>query len=267
MSKYYITNGDKYLSVNNNGQIIIGVPVSQAKRFRYENAYNTLPSITAKHDGWCVQKYYDSSTRKNYVITNASKFVGDNGTVVPYIIKARVFKTAADADGYIRAHGDLLIKMCGDPLIIDDEFQTVDIFGKKVMSMTSLKKINDDRKAEITKVKRTTLDKNARLAVYKKDNGICQICGKPLDVEHFTVDHIIPLERGGVNDISNYRCTCSRCNRWKSDSLDSELVTMLEDVGGNYLYKHPNSEMMMKFARMMVRGVINKGGLNTSCIR
>ena len=70
-----------------------------------------------------------------------------------------------------------------------------------------------------------------------------------------------------MNDISNYRCTCSRCNRWKSDSLDSELVTMLEDVGGNYLYKHPNSEMMMKFARMMVRGVINKGGLNTSCIR
>ena len=266
MAKYYITNGDKYLSVDQD-KIIMGVPVSQAKRFRYENAYNTLPSITAHHDGWCVQKYFDTSSHKNYVITNASKFVGDNDTVVPNIGKARTFKTAADADGYIRAHGDLLLKMGADPLIIDNEFNTVDIFGKKIISVTSLKKISIDRNAEVVKVKREVLDKDTRLAVYKKDNGICQICGKPLDVEHFTVDHIIPLDRGGLNDISNYRCACSRCNKWKANSLDSELVTMLEDVGGNYLYKHPDSEMMSKFARMMVRGVINKSMFNREYIR
>jgi 5-methylcytosine-specific restriction endonuclease McrA len=258
MGKYYITNGDRYLGASNDTGITLGVPVTQAKRFKYEAAYSTLPSVNSHSPGWTVQKYYNSASNKNYVITNATKFVGDNDKIVPVVGAARGFKTAADADGYIRAHGSLMVEM-GTPLIVNEGFELVDILGRRTISKTTLKQISLNRANEVKKTKRVSVPKDTRLAVYQKDNGICQICGRPVSVEDFTVDHIVPLNRGGINDISNYRCVCKRCNLWKSDSLDEEMVRMLEDVGSNYVYKHPESDMATKFVRMMVRGVINKG--------
>lgn len=252
MGRYYITNGEGYLTCSNDSSIIIGGPISQAKRFKEENAIATIKSLNS--DKWCVQKYFSSNSGKNYIITNATKFVGDNNIITNTINKARPFKTAADADGYIRCHGDLLLSM-GKTIIINDQYETVDIFGKKILSKTNLKKINT---CDSSKKKRKSLHQDMRLLIYKRDNGICQICGKPLDVDNFTIDHIVPLNRGGVNNINNYRCVCSRCNEWKSDSLDEELTTMLEDVGSNYIYKHPRSDMATKFIRMIVRGVINQ---------
>jgi 5-methylcytosine-specific restriction endonuclease McrA len=33
--------------------------------------------------------------------------------------------------------------------------------------------------------------------------------------QKLTVDHIIPLARGGAHDISNFQCLCAKCNREK----------------------------------------------------
>ena len=46
-------------------------------------------------------------------------------------------------------------------------------------------------------------------------NGICPRCGKQTD--KFTVDHIIPLSRGGTNTIDNLVPLCLRCNIQKSN--------------------------------------------------
>ena len=259
MSRYLITNGDKYYTSSQTSGPMIGAPASQAKRCKKDNAENILSLITISTGDplWCVQKYFSSSTHKNYVITNASKFVGDNDLVVSKVEKARSFKTAADAFGYIEAHAKLLPLLGAEPIVVNDQYESVDTFGKKIINKTNLKQISVNRANNINKVKRTSLSKDMRLAVYKRDNGICQICGKPLTLDNFTIDHIVPLNRGGINDIDNYRCTCRRCNQFKSDSLDEEMVTMLKDVGSQYLLKHPNSDMMKKFVRSWVRGVIS----------
>ncbi len=69
----------------------------------------------------------------------------------------------------------------------------------------------------------------------KRDNGICQICGKPVDLtdgwydecDHFhvgrnypTVDHIIPITRGGDNAWDNVQLAHQHCNSAKCDRVD-----------------------------------------------
>ena len=250
---YYITNGDQYVTQSSLTDITIGGPISQAKRFKEENAESVLSFVNKTHPEYCAQKFFSSKKHNDYVITTARNFVGNNNTIVNCISKARMFKTAADADGYIRSHGELYIKFA-NPIIINENKETVDIFGKRITSREKAKKIDVVR--ETNKTPRIEIPRDIKYEVYQKDNGTCQICGRPLTVENFTLDHIEPIGRGGANDISNYRCLCDRCNKWKGDSLDEELITMMSDVGTNYAYKHPYSDINTKLIRAMVRGRI-----------
>jgi 5-methylcytosine-specific restriction endonuclease McrA len=60
-----------------------------------------------------------------------------------------------------------------------------------------------------------------------KTQTVCGICGKPVDFSYKaphplspTVDHIIPVSKGGhPSDISNLQLAHRCCNRQKSDSL------------------------------------------------
>lgn len=54
-------------------------------------------------------------------------------------------------------------------------------------------------------------------ALKERYNYCCAICGekKPL-----TVDHIIPLSKGGSDDISNIQPLCRNCNSKKNNKLD-----------------------------------------------
>lgn len=56
--------------------------------------------------------------------------------------------------------------------------------------------------------------------VIRRDNCICQICGKALRDNEIEIDHIIPHSRGGSAEESNLRVTCLECNRKKSNKLD-----------------------------------------------
>ncbi len=79
---------------------------------------------------------------------------------------------------------------------------------------------------------RTVLDRN-RKKIYATQT-VCGICGKPVDFSlrypdpmSKTVDHIIPINRGGhPSDLSNLQLAHLTCNRQKSDNL-------LQDNGPN----------------------------------
>jgi 5-methylcytosine-specific restriction endonuclease McrA len=45
--------------------------------------------------------------------------------------------------------------------------------------------------------------------------GFCMYCQQPLEYAESTIDHIVPLKRGGRNTFDNIACTCSNCNRSK----------------------------------------------------
>ena len=65
---------------------------------------------------------------------------------------------------------------------------------------------------------RILVDFHTRHACFDITHGRCAHCGKTLDFrKDFTVDHVIPLSKGGRNDISNYVPLCGDCNKAKSN--------------------------------------------------
>lgn len=64
-----------------------------------------------------------------------------------------------------------------------------------------------------------------RLAVYKRDKYRCYVCGcrvresKTRAKDMATLDHIIPLSRGGPHTYDNVKTCCSACNSSKSDAM------------------------------------------------
>jgi len=49
-------------------------------------------------------------------------------------------------------------------------------------------------------------------------NGICALCGKYVELDDASRDHIVPRAAGGGNEKSNIQLTHKKCNNLKSDS-------------------------------------------------
>ena len=55
-----------------------------------------------------------------------------------------------------------------------------------------------------------------RKTVYAKADGRCSICGRPIRFDAMTIDHKVPLSKGGTNEISNLQSACEVCNLLKT---------------------------------------------------
>lgn len=58
-----------------------------------------------------------------------------------------------------------------------------------------------------------------RYDILERDKFTCQYCGRKAPDVILVVDHIIPVSKGGLNDVSNLATACSECNSQKSNKL------------------------------------------------
>lgn len=70
------------------------------------------------------------------------------------------------------------------------------------------------------KTPRIPIPPEVRNYVFERDNYQCKSCGKTQLDTQLQIDHIIPLARGGQNDISNLQTLCRSCNLKKKHYLD-----------------------------------------------
>lgn len=64
--------------------------------------------------------------------------------------------------------------------------------------------------------------------------GICHYCGKKFPPEALTMDHVLPVVRGGKSAKGNVVPCCKQCNNEKKYLTPAEIVMKkLEEDGGN----------------------------------
>ena len=59
---------------------------------------------------------------------------------------------------------------------------------------------------------RRAVSANLRAQVYARDGLRCVVCGS---TDRLTIDHIVPVSKGGTNDIDNLQSMCQPCNSSK----------------------------------------------------
>lgn len=64
--------------------------------------------------------------------------------------------------------------------------------------------------------------------VFMRDDQVCQYCGVEIeDINHCTVDHVIPKAQGGKSRFGNCVTACKPCNHKKADRTPSQAKMYL----------------------------------------
>lgn len=90
----------------------------------------------------------------------------------------------------------------------------------------------------MSKKRNKRISPGRRKKVYWRDQGMCRYCGRqciPGNKDGYsrgddllTIDHIMPVRRGGTYDLDNLVVACGMCNRRKSNRTPSEAgMTLL----------------------------------------
>lgn len=75
------------------------------------------------------------------------------------------------------------------------------------------------KRAPRRKTVRPWISIRLRFQIFERDHFTCQYCGRKAPDVVLTVDHRIPVSRGGTNAESNLLTACLPCNIGKSDRL------------------------------------------------
>ena len=125
---------------------------------------------------------------------------------------------------------------CGDCRICGRGFVTL---YTDVTCSAECQQKHERRTKRIHKDRRRALERKAfiedvsRHEVFERDGYRCHLCGRKTDrrqtVPHPrspTIDHIVPLARGGKHERSNCRTACFRCNCIKQDGGGGEQLLL-----------------------------------------
>lgn len=82
-----------------------------------------------------------------------------------------------------------------------------------------LKSYTDDHTFGTQIEERRLFTYEERKAILKSSYGICAHCGKKLTTKTMTVEHVIPISRGGTSDMVNLTALCPECNQKKGNML------------------------------------------------
>lgn len=112
------------------------------------------------------------------------------------------------------------------------------------------------QQAKFVKIKRKHFSDAERKELYKRADGCCQLCGRRITINDFTVDHIVPLGRGGNNDMSNVQAVCKVCNQFKANIYPEQFVDRITEIFMFQMEKQYGDNSTWKMARNMLMEIL-----------
>jgi len=77
---------------------------------------------------------------------------------------------------------------------------------------------------------RRPISYNTKHNIYMNQKGLCSYCGDYYIESEMTIDHIVPLSKGGTNDESNLQCTCNNCNQLKGNKFHDDFLNQITKI-------------------------------------
>lgn len=131
---------------------------------------------------------------------------------------------------------------------------------KKVSVQTNIINEQFDHESEecssdkVKKTARRQFTKSERTYVYNKYEGRCGICGDFVPVDEFTVDHIVPISKGGDYKKENLQCACRSCNMMKQDILPADMMDKIIQIL-NYQVKKKSDKKKYKKIKKSIKKI------------
>jgi HNH endonuclease. len=82
------------------------------------------------------------------------------------------------------------------------------------------------------------------------NNDICPYCNKQIEPLLFSIDHRLPKNRGGSNELSNLQLIDIKCNKVKGDLTDEEFKRLMAFLKDN-LVIYENLYRRLRMAGMV----------------
>ena len=98
--------------------------------------------------------------------------------------------------------------------------------------------------------KRKSYSKNVRKMIYINAGKKCQLCGKKLLLQEMTLDHIVPLSRGGADTVDNIQCACKACNKMKGDVAPEDFEDCITRIFKYQMEKKYGKSLRWKIISM-----------------
>jgi 5-methylcytosine-specific restriction endonuclease McrA len=74
--------------------------------------------------------------------------------------------------------------------------------------------------SKVYKLKERRTKQFVRKQLINKNGAVCAICGNPIEtMKDCTIDHIIPISKGGLTTIENCQLAHKSCNVKKGDKV------------------------------------------------
>lgn len=178
----------------------------EKKKYDFDN-YNILKPLKMTRDGVVVDS-----------IISALILYTKGIDEIPYVYVPNEEYKKRIPEGYIQKRIKFINSMILDEFKLDgcksarkDERKA--LFGTNV-------EYDDGSRPEIRAYKKSDPEIQE---LFEQQNGKCYICERELTLnyterdkyEFASIDHIVPICKGGLDDISNYGLCCDRCNKLK----------------------------------------------------
>lgn len=178
---------------------------------------------------WCEVHYYRNRRKGSPLAEVIQKGGHESCVYCGEATTGRKYCTTACAARYLR--GNPLSKECA---ICGARFDPRSLHGRDASVCSD--ECARIRAREHDDIRRfasglTPEGRRVRYSVMKRDGWVCQLCGDATDRSvmwphplYPTIDHIVPVSKGGTHDMSNLQCAHARCNIRKQAMLPHEYA-------------------------------------------